>query len=403
MALTLGGCFSGEKALPPHEALTQAAQRIDTILQDEAAQDRGSVSLDPPKTPHDPNTVSFWYYTHPLAGPAMASPERWADFSAKHPGVTLETQFIGEWNYAVEKLAVSLATDDLPDMAMVKRGWLAQLITSGRIAPLDTVLPPSLLDDIRAPSRKAFVVDGRLYALPADGFCSVLYYNTTIIKEAPKDWEALRRLACQIKEEDGANGTYPLGDVPFIEMLWSASGVICNDKKSGLASPEAFEALDFILALRDKGLIHPRAIGAPESAFQLFLAGKVAMTVASSQHVVRARKASFPVGRAPLPGKNGPASMLSDNAIVVFAQYADAKRLALGSVADFLTGSEVQGAEAAALGSVPTRTSVARNVALVKELCQAYDHARNTPLVAPWSQVEFELMRSLHLAFQYTP
>ena len=399
----LGGCFSGEEPLPPHEALAKAAQRSDTILQEEGARSRDAVPLEPPETPPDPGTVSFWYYTHPLAGPFMASRERWAGNHS--PPTVLETQFIGEWNYAIEKLTVSLAAGDLPDMAMVKRGWLARLVASGRIVPLDTVLLPSLIDDIRVPSREAFVVGGRLYALPADGFCSVLYYNRTLVKEAPKDWEGLRRLARDVKRAGGgtANAAYPLGDLPFLEMLWSVGGTVCDEKKSGLASPEAFEALDFILSLRDEGLIHPHALGAPDSAFELFIAGKVAMTVASSQYTARARSAPFPVGMAPPPGKSGPVAMLSDNAIVVFARYAAAKRLEIGAVADFLTGPEVQGAEAADLGSVPTRASVARDVPSAEGLAQAYDHARNTPLVGPWSEIEFELMRYLNLAFQYKP
>lgn len=403
--LLLAGCFSGEEPAPPHEALARAAQRIDEILRQDRASNAEPTPSEPSESPPDATQVTFWFPAHALFSELMLlHPAKLAAFHDAHPGVKLSHQFIGEWNVAIQKLTVSLAAGDLPDVVVVKRAWLARLATSGRIAPLDTLLPTVLTEDFRPPARETLMANGRLYALPADGFCSVLYYNRAVVGDAPPaTWEDLRGRAREVNHpsEDLRNAVYAIGDLPFLETLWAAGGDVCGGQSSGLAAPQAREAMDFILGLRDEQLIHPRSLGDPLGALQLFFKGRVAMTVASSS--LGLEKAGFPYGMAPVPGKTGPVSMLSDNVMVVFARYAEAKRDAIVQVLDFLTGPEVQDAGALASGSVPTRKSVAQGLSVPAGLDQAFLHGRNTPLVGPWSAIEFELARCLDLAYRWKP
>jgi len=127
------------------------------------------------------------------------------------------------------------------------------------------------------------------------------------------------------------------------------------------------------------------------------MAGKVAMTVAQSGNLARARKAPFALGIAPIPGRSGPVSKLSDSAIVVFSRYAEAKRAAIAEALAFLTGQELQGHN----GSVPIRGSLAGGSRVSPDLIHAFEHARGTPLVSAWASIEFELARYLSLAYQY--
>ena len=391
--------------MPPDQALAGAAQRINAILAEEGALAR-QPATPPAETPNDPREIVLWFYTHPLMAPMLSGAESLAGFSAAHPNVKLKRQFTGDWHVAIQKLTVSLAAGDLPDIALVKRAWLARLAPSGRIARLDSLLPASLIEDLRGPSREALTVNGHLYAFPADGFCSVLFYNRELVPgRPPRTWQELERIARDVSRpnDDPRQALYGLGDLPFIEALWSAGGNVCDEIACGLDSREAREALDFVLSLRNDNLAHPRGLGDPERAFELFLAGRVAMTVAGSSRLPRARNAPFPVGVAPVPGKTGPISMMSDNAIVVFARYAQAKRRAIAEALDFLTGPQVQGAAALALGSAPVRASVANKLPVTAGLDQAYLHAANTPLVGPWGAIEFELSRSLYLAYRWRP
>lgn len=383
--------------MPPDVALVTAAQRINVILEAEAG--RAPQPLEPGAVPADAKRVSFWYYAHPLISPALGGAGRVAAFQSAFPDVLLEAQFIGEWHYAVQKLTVSLAAGGLPDVALVKRAWFARLMASGRIAPLDELLPAAFLADLRSPSRKAFLADGCLWGVPGDGFCSVLVYNRQMADTAPKTWEDLRRMARSMSRQD--KHVYLIGDVPFLETLWSAGGYVCNEKTSGLDAPQARDALEFLLSLRREGLAHPTAFGNPTYAFELFLSGKVAMTVISSELLPRTQQAAFSVGIAPVPGKTAPLSLMSDNVIVVFGRYAYAKREGIAALLDFLTGPEVQGAGAVAVGSVPVRQSVAEGVTVPAGLAEAYLAGRSTPLVAPWSAIESEMYRYLDLAYRW--
>ena len=409
LCVLVGGCFRGEPPLPPHEALARAADRINAILREERSFRQPPASSLPP--PASNPKVNFWFYAHPLISAGFLShPDRLQTFAAEHPEVKLTHQYIGDWNVAIQKLTVCLAAGDMPDIALVKRAWLARLIPSGLIAPLDDIVPASLIEDLRAPLREAFTANARLFALPADGFCSVLYYNRTQVPEPPPaDWDSLR---AAVRQATQPPASYGLGYLPFLETLWSAGGQVCDEESCKLNTPEAREALDFILSLRDEKLAHPRVMDAVDG-LDLFLAGRVAMTVASSEYLSRVQKASFPVGIGPVPGMTGPISQLSDSALVVFAKDAATKRSAIAAVLDFLTGPSFQGKEALAIGSLPVRTSIAQDLrerqspdgALTSPAGfeQAFSRAKNTPLVGPWGAIEFELARHLDLAFRWKP
>jgi ABC-type glycerol-3-phosphate transport system substrate-binding protein len=405
LAAVLSGCLSGEPPLPPDEALAQAARRIDAILAEERTHAQQTPEAGQSERPDSPGTVTFWYPSHPLMSVLMSRPELLTAFNDKRSGIELKAQYIGDWYVAVQKLTVSLAAGDLPDIAVVKRSWLARLIGSGLIAELDVLLPTYLADDLQPEARAAFESNGHLYAFPADGFCNVLYYNRDRVPEPPTTWDDLGRVAEKMGPTDprANRPVYAVGDLPFIEALWSAGGDICRDGQCGLDAPEAHAALDFILELRNARYAHERAVGNPSGAFDLFLSGGALMTVASSEFLPRVQEARFPVGIAPEPGKSGPISMMSDNAIVVFRRYSEAKHAAIAEALSFLTGPDIQGAQAAARGSMPVRSSVAGQVQAPAGLAEAYACAQSTPLVGAWGAIEFELQRHLSLAYRFDP
>jgi len=399
--MALAGCIGSPEPIPPDAALRQATQAINAILADQAKAAPGP--LQPSEATDSPSEITFWYYDHPLLSPVF-SPTRGEDpFTHAHPGVRLSTQFIGNWDVAIQKLTVALAAGDVPDVALVKRSWLARLIPSGRLAPLDTVLPASVIADLREPSKQAFTVDGRLYALPADGFCSVLYVNRGLVETVPRNWAELREAARRAAPQVGRNGC-AVGNMPFLPALWSAGGYVVGEGPAsgvGLDEPAARKALDFLLSLKHERLADARLLANEEAAFRAFLAGDVAMTVASSARLPQTRDLPFRVAVGPVPGEEGPVSELSDDAIVVFRRYADAKFEAISAFLDYLTGPALQGADALALGSVPVRASVAESVIVPDELAAAYGVARATPLVPAWGRIEAVLDRYLGLAYAW--
>lgn len=406
-AALAAGCLASETPLPPDEALSTAATRIEALMRSErehARPERSALAEDP-APPENASEVEFWYFSHPLVAPVAGMPSWQADFARK-TGVELKAQFIGEWQFAIQKLSVSLAAGDLPDVAIVKRGWVPRLLEAGRIYPLNDYLTPALRRDFLPEVYEQFSVDGTLAALPVDGFCSVLLYNKDVLGDtAPANWEELRARAKNTAWNDQAkpDRRYAIGYYPYLEALWSAGGGVCRGVSCGLRDNPASETLAYILSLRDAGHAHPRALQDPSLGLSLFMQQHVAMTVVSSAELMRLRDLPFPIGIAPVPGKSGPISRLSDNALVVFAGHAAAKQDAVCAFIDALTGLDVTGGRAVDNGSVPPRKSVREATPPRPGLAAAYKVARGAPLVSVWNAAEAEMYRYLGLAYRWKP
>ena len=381
--------------LSPEEAVRRVGERIDkTIREWRAEADTFSLSFESEK-PADSRHVVFWYFSHPLIAPAFATPEHVHRFNETHPDVRLEARPLGEWFYAMQKLTVSLAAGDLPDVALIKREWLGALVDSGKLAPVEMFLDAGDIADFPDHLRAAYSAHGMLYALPADGFCSVLYANGEKVGETlPQTWDELQTAARKIAQGTSDPALYPIAYLPFMELFWSAGGEAYFDRDvQCLNDPAAVETLRFLLNLREEKLMFPRSGLEEMAGLELFSRGKVALTVASSAYLLQLRGLKFPVRVGPVPGKMGPVSRFSENVVVIFAKYAEAKRESIGALLTYLTSSAVQTAEAAEKGSMPTRLSIQRSLTPLAGLEEAFRVARDAPLVRPWAIIEDYLRR----------
>ena len=396
MALLAVGCLPGERALPPEEALDRAAAGIETLVQrDEALRESGAVSPQRDGSTRNGGAVSVWTYAHPLISPLAGGSEAVTAFNARHDGFALRVRSLGDWRAAVQKLTVGLASGALPDIAVVKRAWMAQLIDSGQLIRLDDLLEPDFLDALYTTAKAHYTRNGRLYGLPADGFCSVLMYNRDKLPgKPPSDWSELRKVASELAHNNG----HPIGHMPYIEALWSAGGCVWED--GGLRGAAAPEAMTFLLELRGAGLVHPRAMTNPAHGLALLQHGRTAMTVAPSYWTPRVQRSDINLGFAAVPGCCGPISRGHDAAIVVFA-HSQAGESAIREVLEFLTGPVVQGAKAVELGSHPVRRDVAETIAIPEGLRAAYANVRSVPLTPSLSAIEHELDRRLRQAYRW--
>ncbi|HOF38619.1 MAG TPA: extracellular solute-binding protein [Candidatus Hydrogenedentes bacterium] len=393
LAAAIGGCLASPEPLSPDEALARAHIQITRLLQEELTRYPEAIDIEAPEAVDNPAAVTLWYPAHSIIAPALGNPEIRRAFDAAHPGIELKPQFIGDWHVAIQKLTVSIAAGGLPDIAIVERSWAARLAQAGRLMPLDGFLDVEMLDDFHPNARAAYTLQGRIWALPADGFCSVLFFNRAAVADPPKTWE---ELPVQISETKAV-----IGHLPYIEMLWSAGGRVCEHNQSGLTAPSAMRALHFLLSLRDTGQSDAQMLADPAWGFAAFMKNSAPMTAASSEWLVRTRDAAFPAGMAALPGAEGPISRVGDMAIVVFAKHAAAKHDAIVAALDWLTGPAVQGAAAAARGSMPVRQSVAETVDIPPGLRAAYTAAQAPPFAGVWSAAEYELSSNLARVWQW--
>lgn len=289
----------------------------------------------------------------------------------------------------------AFAVDELPDVGMVKRDLVAKLYEARRIRPLDTVLPQSLIEDFRDEVTEDYTYDGRLVALPADGFCSVLYFNKRSVgAEPPRTWAFLTAFVNAERATPGPRPPRGLGAFPFMEALWSADGNVLIDGVCGLDRPEAISTLDFVME------VTRRTLRTEASAFEQWSSGQLAMTVASSSRLPAANSSEVDFGIAPVPGETGPIARRSNDAVVVFARNDGASAESIAEFLEWLTGPQVMGGSAANAGSVPLRKSQQEFESRIPAIASAYISGKNTPLHPDWGGIESELERAIARAFQ---
>lgn len=387
--VVVASCSGRTAPQSTREALFDANDRINKVISGARAAPPPAWPELPPLPAPDNESVRFWYYAHPL----IAKP--FDDAPRVVAGTSVEPQFIGEWPVAVQKLLTSFAVDELPDVGMVKRDLVAKLYEARRIRPLDTVLPQSLLDDFRDEVTEDYTYDGHLVALPADGFCSVLYFNKRSVgAEPPRTWAFLTAFVNAERATPGPRPPRGLGAFPFLEALWSADGNVLIDGVCGLDRPEALGALDFVMEVT-RGTLRAEA-----SAFEQWSSGQLAMTVASSSRLPAAKLSEIDFGIAPVPGETGPIARRSNDAVVVFVRDVGASGESIAGFLEWLTGPQVMGESATDVGSVPIRKSLQKFESRIPGVVSAYVSGRNTPLHPDWGGIESELEMAISRAYQ---
>lgn len=388
IAALVCGCTAENATGDPRDTLLAANDRINKLVESERA-----VQQPPPPRPplplHSDSPLRFWYYAHPLIA------EHFDGAPLAIAGTTVQPQFMGEWPVAVQKWMASFAADDLPDVGMVKRDLVARLYNAGRIRPLDSVLPRSLVDDLRPEVLADYTYDGHLIALPADGFCSLLYFNRRSVgAEPPKNWAFLAAYLNAHRATPSPPPPRGMGAFPFLEALWSADGDVLKNGVGALHCPEAQRALEFSIEVTRGSLV------SEARAFREWTAGELAMTIASSRNLPAAAASDVDFGIAPVPGETGPISRRSNDAVVVFSRGSGASEESIAAFLDWLTGSQVMGEAALTAGSVPLRKSLLEFESRVPEIAAAYAAGRNSPLHPNWGAIEAELQIEVARAYR---
>jgi len=223
------------------------------------------------------------------------------DFTAKHPGITLEWVTLEE-NVLRQRVTTDIATKggqydvvtigtyEAPIWA--KQGWLA---------PLDGMAADYDVDDLLPPIRAGLSVDGKLYAAPFYGESSMVMYRTDLMEKAgltmpdAPTWAFIAEAARAMTDKDaGIYGVCLRGkagwgeNAAFITATANSFGArwFDMDWKPQFDSPQWRETLDFYITLMNEA----GPPGASSNGFNenlaLFQTGKCGMwidaTVAAS-------------------------------------------------------------------------------------------------------------------------
>ena len=309
-----------------------------------------------------------------------------------NPNVEVEALAV-PFDQLKNKFSTDTATGGGPDLLIGPADWVGELATGELIKALDDMATSDITDAFLPATIDQLKFDGKLYGLPESFECVALYYNTDLVKTAPKDTNEVYSVSAGM-----ASGTYGLALLSNFYhpagFLFGFGGQLFDDQnKCILNSPETVNFLTWLGNFTTKpGLFQQNDDAAISS---LFKSGKAGMVVNGPWALgdYTGALGADKVAVAPIPliseSNNGPAKpflglkqMMMNNNI-----EGDQATLAFEFM-KFFTGPESAGPLAEKNGHLPANKSIDISG---NEIAQAFvkqaETATPTPTIPEMGQV----------------
>ena len=233
-------------------------------------------------------------------------------YNAEHEGVIVEPIFAGDYVQTMQRTLTSSKAGNPPDLALLTSADVWTAVDEGIILPLQPFIDaegegfldrffPGMLEDSK--------VAGEFYAIPFQKSTPIFYYNKDMFREAgldpevaPKNWAELEEYAAKLTTADRYGLEVPIDQWLMSIFIMQNGGEINNIEgtETYLDSPEAIEAMEYLLSLVQKGYMPAKRLFGDSSSD--FVAGKTAMMYNSTGSLAFVRdSASFDWGVAFLP------------------------------------------------------------------------------------------------------
>ncbi len=203
-------------------------------------------------------------------------------------GITVERLGGAEWGTYYDALNATFAGGDRPDVAVMHGSNLPDYASRDLLLPMEEQLAAHDVDtsDWTEPAREAVTYDGTIYGVPFDLHANLFHVNVDIFEEAglvddegmpilPSSREEFMEQAQTIQDlgytylaTDASQ--FPIGVRIMFTLVWQqGSDLVSPDGTSAnVDSPEAQEALDFMLEMFEKGYADANAnYDASQAAF----------------------------------------------------------------------------------------------------------------------------------------
>jgi multiple sugar transport system substrate-binding protein len=221
-------------------------------------------------------------------------------WNAEHPDLQVKTTSL-VWPGIVE-LNAALAAGTPPDLFTLHAFRIPTYASKGVLTPLTPYLEEAGIDanDLLPAVRDAVTYNGEVYAIPIDVHGALWHINLDLWEQAglvdesgapmipagPEEFAA----ACQAVLEATGSPILGSGDDDILGTAWLWASVLAQGGGSpvdengmpNVNTPEALEALNTILQLREDGCIGTGEIGA---AHQAFINGEVASVIGGTWSV----------------------------------------------------------------------------------------------------------------------
>jgi multiple sugar transport system substrate-binding protein len=232
-------------------------------------------------------------------------------FKEAYPNVDINDEFtpITTWSEYVNKVLTQVAGGNVPDIINIAIEGVRLGAAKNLFLPLDDYIAAdpdgqALVADVDPALLDGLAVDGSQLLLPSTWNTMLIYYNTAMFESAgidrPADdwtWDDFLAIAQQLTTGDGGSKVFGFA-VPYFNFgltPWfysnDTSELNADWTASNLTDPKMVEAVTFVRDLVAEHGVSPEPKGA--DPYQLFPAGKVAMTGAGHWVVGAFRDAGF--------------------------------------------------------------------------------------------------------------
>ena len=343
-----------------------------------------------------------------------------SQWNASHPGQHVTPIYLPDLaNDQYAQLVANLqAHSSVYDVMSLDVIWTAEFASNGWITPLaDSVIPAG---QFLRPAVETATYQGHLYAVPFTSNAELLYYRSDLLAAAhlppPQTWAELASDATLIRARDHIGGyggqfqSYEGLTVNFAEAVQSAGGSLISGGAPAVETPQASEALAFLVSGFREGWIPHAALGWNEEASRrAFEAGNL-LFLANWPYVYG--DASVPgagnvvageFGVTTLPGRSGPGSATLGGANLAISSYSRHPVTALAFIR-FLTSAAseryilVHSALPPVWASMYSQPALVAMFPFLPVLKQAILTARPRPALVDYNQFSLAVSSAVHQA-----
>ena len=214
-----------------------------------------------------------------------------ADYNRSQDSVEVVLRYIPDEDFK-KQLALSMAEDNMPDIAMVDSSDFLFFNSMREFVDLT-----DRISDLESYSQNALApcsVDGRIRGLPMGLNCTALFYNKKMLEQkgadVPKTWEEFYETASKFSD-DSAYGVAisalrsEESLYQFLPLFWSMGGDVRQ-----INSSESIKAFEYIRSLVKSNAMSPESINLTMGdVMHQFVKGNIAMAFAAPADVSRIR------------------------------------------------------------------------------------------------------------------
>jgi sn-glycerol 3-phosphate transport system substrate-binding protein len=297
----------------------------------------------------------------------------------KEKGIHVTAAYQGGYPELIQKAQAASIAGEAPDVFVMEIGTTGAFAKNGLIEALDGFVARDKFDlsDFQAGILGNCGVGGKLVALPFMPSTSLLFLNSTVLKQAgldpagPRTWDELAAYCKTIKEKTGVFGLTLVSNAWFYEafLLEAGSSVLSADERStNVNSKAAREAVKYWKDLKDSGYVRILSAAEGPKMSADIMNQKCGMWFYSSAGITTymgiAKANGFDMNTCFMPKKTSYGTSTGGSNLVISSKATKQKKDAAWEFLKWMTASEQTAYASSKTGYMPSRKSAIESPAM---------------------------------------